>query len=512
MKLVVKLFPEITIKSRPVRRRFIKQLRNNIKLLLRRIDADVLVEGEWDSIEVNTALEDRQSLEQMLKTLCNMPGIHALLKVQKYPLGDFDDILAKTKQVVAQKLVDKTFCVRCKRSGKHSFNSTDVERYVGGGLNQQCKVKGVKLKNPDITVRLEIRQDELFIIEQSYAGLGGFPIGTQDSVLSLISGGFDSSVASYLSIRRGLQTHYCFFKLGGKAHEIAVKEVALYLWMKYGASHRVKFFSVPFEGVVEEILTKVDNSQMGVVLKRMMLRAASKVAEELKIQALVTGEAVAQVSSQTLPNLAVIDSVTDTLVLRPLIMADKQDIIDLARRIGTEEFSKNIPEYCGVISVKPTTRARADRIEREEQRFNFEVLEKAVAERQGQLIDQIVLDTEVQQATVEVTSEPAENSVVIDIRHPEEEEMRPLVLERVLERVLEGVLERVLERVPEKVPEKVPANVEIQKIPFYQLNTALPGMDPAKHYLLYCEKGIMSQLHAAYLQDEGYSNIGVLRF
>ena len=128
-------------------------------------------------------------------------------------------------------------------------------------------------------------------------GLGGFPLGCQDSVLSLISGGFDSSVSSYLCIKRGLQTHYCFFNLGGRAHELAVKEVALFLWMKYHSSHRVKFISVHFEGVVEEILEKVDNSHMGVILKRMMLRSAEQIAAGLHIEALVTGESVAQLSS-----------------------------------------------------------------------------------------------------------------------------------------------------------------------------------------------------------------------
>ena len=158
----------------------------------------------------------------------------------------------------------------------------------------------------------------------------------------MFSGGFDSSVSSFLCIKRGLQTHYCFFNLGGKAHELAVKEVALFLWIKYHSSHRVKFVSVPFEGIVEEILNKIDDSQMGVVLKRMMLRAADAVAKKLNISSLVTGESVAQVSSQTLKNLAVIDSVTETMVLRPLCTYAKQEIIDIAREIGTEDFSKNI--------------------------------------------------------------------------------------------------------------------------------------------------------------------------
>ena len=93
----------------------------------------------------------------------------------------------------------------------------------------------MKLKNPDISVLLEIRDEFLYIIKRQIPGLGGFPLGCQDAVLSLISGGFESSVSSFLCIKRGLQTHYCFFNLGGKAHELAVKEVALFLWINITA-------------------------------------------------------------------------------------------------------------------------------------------------------------------------------------------------------------------------------------------------------------------------------------
>ena len=103
----------------------------------------------------------------------------------------------------------------------------------------------MKLKDPDEVVRLEIRKDRLYVVKQRHEGLGGFPIGTVDSVVSLISGGFDSTVSSYMVMKRGMRTHFCFFNLGGREHEMGVKEVSLYLWQKYGASHRVKFISVP---------------------------------------------------------------------------------------------------------------------------------------------------------------------------------------------------------------------------------------------------------------------------
>jgi thiamine biosynthesis protein ThiI len=283
-----------------------------------------------------------------------------------------------------------------------------------------------------------------------------------------------------------LQTHYCFFNLGGKAHELAVKEVALFLWMKYHASHRVKFISVPFEGVVEEILNNVDNAHMGVVLKRIMLRAAEKLAQGLHIEALVTGESVAQVSSQTLANLSVIDRATDCLVLRPLATADKQEIINIARTIGTEEFSKDIPEYCAVISNKPTTRGKLERVEWEESKFDMAVLDTALENARHQLISELVDDLSAEAAQVKIVSTLDSDSTVIDIRHPDRVDITPFPLSG---EALKG---------------------ELLSIPFYRLRSSFADLDKDKRYLLYCGKGMMSRLHAANLVDEGFGNVAVL--
>ncbi len=486
MHIIVKLFPEITIKSKPVRKRFTRQLRDNLRALLKPIDSRIQVQRDWEKLDVIGDIDDEAIVARVAEVLANTPGIAFFSRVVAFPLGDLDDIFSKTKQIWGEALAGKTFCVRVKRSGEHDFNSIEVERYVGGGLNQHTDAAGVKLKNPDITVKLEIRKDQLYVVETQTPGLGGFPLGTQEPVLSLISGGFDSTVSSYLMIKRGLRTHYCFFNLGGRDHEVGVKEVSYYLWNKFGASHRVKFVTVPFEGVVSEILQRVDNSYMGVILKRMMLRAATKVAQEMDMLALVTGEAVAQVSSQTLPNLSVIDEVTDHLVLRPLIAMDKGEIIDKSRQIGTEEFAAHMPEYCGVISVKPTTRARMDRVVNEEQKFDFSVLDKAVAERRTENIDQVIEELQ-PGVELQVVSELPAGSVVIDVRHPTEEELKPLKL------AAGDEAERV------------------RKIPFYKLHGAFAELDKATQYWLYCDKGVMSQLHASHLADAGHQNVGVYR-
>lgn len=486
MLFLVKLFPEITIKSRPVRRRQTRQLRKNIRSVLSQTDPEITVTGEWDSIDVlpgEAAQSEHETLSRLRESLACIPGIALFLEVERHELPDMQGMLDLALDAYGSQLEGKTFAVRCKRTGRHPFKSVDVERFVGAGLNQQVNTAGVKLKNPDVTVALEIRHDDFFVVRAQHKGLGGFPLGCQDSVLSLISGGFDSSVSSYLCIKRGLQTHYCFFNLGGRAHELAVKEVALYLWMKYHSSHRVKFVTVPFEELVGEILDNVENSQMGVILKRMMVRAASRVAEHLDIKGICTGESVAQVSSQTLINLSVIDEASDTLVLRPLVTTDKQDIIDLAREIGTEEFSRNIPEYCAVISKNPTTRARLDRIQNQEQRMDFTVLDRALEQARYQLITEVVDDFSEQSSEVEVVSSIEDGATVIDIRHPSEVEIAPLHIDN---------------------PE------QLRLVPFYQLRTELTATDRDKRLLLYCEKGMMSRLHAAHLRDEGFDRIAVL--
>ena len=487
MQFLVRFFPEITIKTRPVRKRFIKILRRNLRTLLSRLDKDVQVMGDWDILEITTQRSGERAAAEFMEVLTCTPGLSVVMKVQKLPLTDFDQMVESLLPIHQKQLPGRTFAVRCKRQGSHSFNSVDVERHIGAALIERCKPAGVDLSNPQITVRLEIRHNDLYVVEEFRRGLGGYPLGTQEAVLSLISGGFDSAVSSYRCIKRGLLTHYLFFNLGGKAHELAVKELAVYLWLRYGASQRVKFIRVPFEGVVEEILTRVDNSQMGVVLKRMMMRAAGRVADSLQVDALVTGESVAQVSSQTLPNLALIDRVTDKLVLRPLITSDKQEIIDIARAIGTEEFSKNVPEYCGVISVKPTTRARLERIEAEEARMDMSILDMAVSNREVQRIDRVVEGLgHFAVEPDEYASVPAQ-ATVLDIRHPDEQDRSPLRLRG------------------------ADASADVVHMPFYQLRSQFTALDPERQYLLYCDKGIMSRLHASHLKDAGHRNVAVYR-
>ena len=488
MLFIIRLFPEITIKSDSIRKRWTRILTENLRVLSRRIHEKAIVEQDWDRILVkipagNDLADEKLLIANTEAMLATTPGIANFSRVTETQFETVDDIYQDAFKTWQHLVVNKTFCVRVRRIGKHSFGSMDVERYIGSGLNQHTAAKGVDLKNPDITLSLEIKDNLCYIVEEKIEGLGGFPMGTQEGVLSLISGGFDSTVASYLMMKRGMRTHFCFFNLGGKEHERGVKEVAFYLWNKYSSTHKVRFISVPFEDVVTEILEKIDSGHMGVVLKRMMLRAAEKIAAKGGIPALVTGEAIAQVSSQTVRNLAAIDAVPDNVVLRPLITTSKPDIIHICRTIGAEKFAANIPEYCGVISVKPSAGVKISALEAQETHFNFDVLDAAINRAQVQSIDEVMQEEQDSTHSILVTAELPEKAIVIDVRTDDEKELRPLRLN----------------------------SHQVLDIPFYQLANKITELETSIPHLLYCEKGVISQLHAAHLHDGGHTFIGVYR-
>ncbi len=482
MQLIVKIFPEIIIKSKTVRQRLVKQLRNNIRRLLKPIASGIDVVGSWDRITIHAPTLSEAQQAEVIDILKRTPGIHHFLRVDTYTFETLDDIINIVCPIYAHQITGKTFCVRAKRAGRHPFKSGDIERAVGAALYAAGKPKGVSLTAPEVQVTLEIKDQKLHIVSARYEGLGGYPLGGQESCLSLISGGFDSTVSSFLMMKRGVRTHFCFFNLGGLAHEVGVKQVAHYLWSRYGASQRVHFISVPFADVVGEILTKVHHSYMGVILKRCMVRAAASLAKRWDIPGLVTGESIAQVSSQTMINLSVIDQATPALILRPLACWDKEQIIRMAREIGTEDFAKTMPEYCGVISDRPHTAAKLEDVLAEEAKMDMHLLDEAVAKAQVTPIDQVMESVKTLH-DVTIVATPQKDDVIIDVRHPDEQEAKPLHL----------------------------TNNQVLSIPFYELGRKFPELDHGRRYLLYCDRGVMSQMQAVELKEKGHDNVLVYR-
>ncbi len=486
MRYRLKLFPEITIKSRPVRKEMVRSLRTNIRNSLSRFIAGVRVADCWDALEVRHDGElDASMRAEVEASLTRIPGIHEILVVDAHTFTGFEATAALVVPLWRNALAGRRFRVSAKRRGRHDFTSEDLERHLGGALLEAADGASVDLSDPQVTVRIELTDDQLLLITRRLPGLGGYPLGTQGEALALISGGYDSPVAAWQLLRRGLKTHFVFFNLGGPAHEAAVREIVHHLWQGYGASHRLNFISVPFEGVVNEIQRRVPAGVAGVVLKRMMLRAANRVAGHARIPALVTGDALAQVSSQSLTNLRLIDAVSERPILRPLIASDKQTIIDDARRIGTAEFAEKLPEYCGAISKRPNVHPRAKQVERAENEFDFDVLdtaiEAAVMTRASRLLDDLPHVATI--AEEDASTVNAVDVTVIDIRHPDEREAAPLTL----------------------------PHGEPLAIPFFELAQRAEQLPRNRRYLLYCAQGMMSRMQAQLLADKGLTQFGVYR-
>lgn len=483
IEFLIKLHPEIAIKSKSVRKRQTLLLERNLKTILLQVDPSVKVSNNFDHLTIRCETDDVQIKQKLIDRLACIPGVVNFAEMQSSSFTDLHNIYEQVLEVYAPQLEHKSFCVRVRRAGQHDFTSIEAERYIGGGLNQQVATAKVQLKKPDVVVNLEVRKDQLIMVRKLHAGMGGFPLPSQSDVLSLISGGYDSAVSSYLMIRKGLRTHYLFFNLGGAAHEAGVREMAFHIWQRYSLSHKVKFVSVNFAPVVEQILEHIDSGLMGVVLKRMMMRAGSRIAERLGIKAIVTGESIGQVSSQTIANLSVIDRVTETLILRPLIYQDKQEIIDMARKIGAEDIAKSMPEYCGVISKKPTVNAVLAEVEQTELKFDFAVLDQVVTD--AKVLDIRTVDYQAEQqahVVTELAQLPAD-AVVLDIRAPEETEDKPLSV----------------------------AGHQVIELPFFRLSSQFANLDQSKQYYCYCERGVMSRLQAVVLQEQGYQNVAVYR-
>lgn len=481
MLVIVKLHPEIFVKSRSLRKRHLKLLVGNIRQIMKRHELNVIVENRWDKLTVQTKKGSDFQAPDIIARLQNIPGIDKLQKVTDISFDGLSHAADIVSSHVAAGVVDKTFWVKVKRKGQHTFTSVEAGREIGAAILRKSAAKGVQMKAPDVVVDVLINDNRLVLVDSEVSGIGGYPMPSQGNVVSLISGGFDSAVASYQMMRRGARVHFCFFNLAGSQHQIAVEQVVSYLWQQYGASHKSRLVSVNFDCIVEQILERVDSGIMGVVLKRMMLRAAAIVAKKLKVDAIVTGESVGQVSSQTMANLSVIDQVTEQLILRPLVCTDKQDIIDLARIIGVEDLVKSIPEYCGVISQKPTVNAQLDQVLAAEALLDSDLVERAIQMANVDDVGQINSKTQKKLGQIDSTRVMQTNDTVIDVRAPQEAETRPLSV----------------------------AAHDVVCLPFYKLQSAFPDLPKSQHYYLYCERGVMSQLQVLLLQELGFDNVHV---
>ena len=331
---LLRLAGEIAVKGRGTRLHFLHRLQGNIESALASTGVPYKIERDWSRFVVEAPRG------AALEVLPNVFGISSLSAVERRPWDTVDDVIAAGEALFADRVAGKSFAVRARRGGDKRFipfRSADVDRALGARLRPRAA--RVDLTNPEVTVQIEIRTGEALFSTDAIPGPGGLPLGTEGRALALVSGGFDSAVAAWSILKRGVRLDYLFCNLGGGAHRDGVLAVMKLVAERWSFGYRPKLHAVDLQPIVERLRSETDPRYWQVVLKRLMLHAANQVARLTRAEALVTGEAVGQVSSQTLRNLRAIDEVAELPVLRPLAAADKEEIVALARKIGTYELS-----------------------------------------------------------------------------------------------------------------------------------------------------------------------------
>jgi thiamine biosynthesis protein ThiI len=372
-RFLVRLAPELTTKSRRTRRRFQARLVLNIKDALAGVGGAHAVDDRWTRI-----LVDAPNPEAPLR-VARVFGVSSLSVVDATVEPDLDAIveagLALYREDVARA---RTYAVQARRAGSQTFSSQDIRVRLGAALNPYGKVH---LDDPALTVSVEVREREAYLFKGRVAGEGGLPLGEQGTAVCLISGGFDSAAAAWLMLKRGVSLEYVFCNLAGAAYERSVASVAKVLADDWSFGERPRMHALDFAPVVDDLRAKVTPRYWQVVLKRLMYRAAESVAAEVGGDAIVTGEALGQVSSQTLGNLRAIDEVATLPVFRPLVGYDKLDIIELAEHVGTSALSARVHEYCAILPERPVTNARTAAVRDEESRVELGLIDEAVKSR-----------------------------------------------------------------------------------------------------------------------------------
>ena len=370
MRALVRFSGELSTKARRTRSRFQNRLATNLRDAFDAEGIDAALELGWSRFHVESP--DAAFLDPLLRTF----GVSSCSVLAGECEADLDTIVAAGTALFAESVRGRSYAVRARRSGSHGFSSSDIQQRLGAALNPGATVD---LGDPDITVFVEVRDERVFFHEDRIRGPSGLPLGVQGHALALISGGFDSAVAAWMALRRGIRLDYVFCNLGGSAYERMVVEVTKILADRWSYGTRPRLHVLEFGPVVEAMRARAKPAYLQVVLKRMMYRAAATIGERIGAEAIVTGESVGQVSSQTLRNLRAIENASSLPVLRPLLGFHKEEILDRAREIGTYDLSARVREYCDLVPQRPVTASSPEAAAAQESAVGFEELDEAVA-------------------------------------------------------------------------------------------------------------------------------------
>lgn len=361
------------------RMRFINKLKRNIQDVLS-IYPDVKVTADRDRCHVFLNGTDYVPVAESLKQIFGIQAFNPVYKVEK----DVEVLKKSVQEIMTDLYRDGlTFKISSKRSD-HSFelDSRDLNFALGDAVFTVLPNIKAQMKNPDVNLKVEIRDEAAYISHEDIKGAGGLPVGTSGKGMLMLSGGIDSPVAGYLALKRGVDIEAVHFASPPytspgalkKAHDLTRKLT------KFGGN--IQFIEVPFTEIQEEIKAKAPEAYLMTLTRRFMMRITDRIREVRGGLVIVNGESLGQVASQTLESMQAINAVTNTPVIRPVVTMDKLEIIDIAQKIDTFNISIQPFEDCCTIFApdRPKTNPKIKNAEQYEARLDVEgLVERAVA-------------------------------------------------------------------------------------------------------------------------------------
>ncbi|MEK5216438.1 MAG: tRNA uracil 4-sulfurtransferase ThiI [Psychrobacillus psychrotolerans] len=380
-KILVR-YGELSTKGKN-RKQFISHLRNNIRFSF--VDLpNIKIQAERDRMFLTST--DDSEIEALITRLPKIFGIQSFSPVASCS-KEMDDIQATALQIMdSLDSQDKTFRVTVKRSDKFfPLDTYELQSVVASNVLRQYPSLKVQMKKPEIDLRIEVLNDAVYMMAQVIPGAGGMPLGSNGRSLLMLSGGIDSPVAGYMLLKRGVRLdaiHFHSPPFTSERSKEKVMDLANQL-SHFGAT--VRLHVIPFTDIQQSIQAQIPENVSMTTTRRLMMKIADLVREEIGALGIVTGESLGQVASQTLESLTAINAVTSTPIFRPLISMDKLDIIDIAREIGTYETSILPYEDCCTIFTPscPKTKPKLEKVEYYESFKDFdELITEAVQNRE----------------------------------------------------------------------------------------------------------------------------------
>lgn len=372
--LIIARYGELALKSDGVRKRFENRLANNIRAS---IDAEVKVRQARIYISPKDFNDAIEKLERIFGIVSYSPVVTTK--------STFEDI-EETVSSYAEKLHDEglldentKFAISCRRVGNHEFSSQEMAAFAGAVVVRKYS-SPVDLTNPELTIYLEVRDNDTYIFHEKIPGPGGLPLGTQGKVVALVSSGIDSPVATYLMMKRGCQVIALFCDNDPYTTPEALKNFndLIDQLNLYASGAPIKRRVVKYGDYLSTCKSDAPDKMTCVLCKSGMYKLAGKLAKKMHAEAVIDGSSLGQVASQTLPNILATREDLDVPVLSPLIGLDKVEITRIAEKIGTFEISKRDDGGCKAVPKYPETKADLELVKKVKEDINQDAaLEKA---------------------------------------------------------------------------------------------------------------------------------------